>query len=147
MRIAKSAFPQWNKKIIGRPELREYCRKSKVVILEHPTEFLGEYTIFEKRDCIILDPNLKGEKKTWVFAHETGHQLFHHPYEQQFGYKQNLFKEKLDFEADFFGCVAMVPTKLLRAKTLGELIEEYDYPEEMLWIRKEIHERYKRDGL
>ena len=147
IRLSKEAFPQWNKEIIGRPELRDYCVRSNVIVLDHPTEYLGEYTIFENRDCIVLDPSLRNEMKTWVFGHEIGHQLFHHPYEQQFGYKENLFKDKLDFEADFFVCVAMCPTKLLKIKTLWELVDEFGYPEEMLRIRKEIHERYKRDGL
>jgi Zn-dependent peptidase ImmA (M78 family) len=143
-RIAKAAFSHWNKAVITYDELQDYCARSRIIVLNHPTEYLGEYTIFENRDCIILDPGLQGGKLNWVFGHETGHFLYHHPYEQQFhSYQENLFKEKLDFEADFFATIALIPVKELKTKTFNDILFEYNYPEEMIWIRKEIFDRYK----
>jgi Zn-dependent peptidase ImmA (M78 family) len=145
--IARKEFPHWNKKIISDVELQNYCETNGAVVVDHPTEHLGEYSLLnDKTPVIWIDPSLSGGFRHYVFAHEVGHFLYRHPFPQKFRLSLNqehLFLEKLDFQADFFATIALVPKPELKIKSLGELAEEYGYSKEMLWIRKEIYERYK----
>jgi Zn-dependent peptidase ImmA (M78 family) len=147
IKVAKAAFPGWNKRVHTEVDLLDYVEQRKILLVSGETDSLGEYTLFKNRPAIILDPFLKNGMRAFVFSHEIGHDILHHPFSQKFKhgseYAFDLFIEKLDYQANFFATILLVPKSELR-KSMQELIDEYGYTAEMLWLRKEYFERYKQ---
>lgn len=122
-------------------DLSALCEREKVEIAENGSfKFKGEYVIYDAIPFILLRPDLKREMKLWVGLHEFGHHLLHYPVNHRFS---KGIVRKMDREANFFAAIALMPTWLIASKTLGEIIEEYNYPKQLIRIRKEIYDTYK----
>lgn len=144
-KVARAAFPEWNKKVHTEADLLNYVEQRQILFIESPTDSLGEYTLYKNHPAIILEPSLKSGERNFVLSHEIGHDVLHHPFSQQFkptDRARDLFIEKLDYQANFFATILLIPKKELR-KSLQDLADEYGYTNEMLWLRKEYFERYK----
>lgn len=146
-RLAKVAFTDFNKRVHTEDELFAFCRSQRVAVFDFPTNALGEYTLEENQECIVLDPGLKGGQRLWVFGHEVGHLLFHHPISQQFcanEQQHNIFIHKLDTQANYFATLFFIPKFLILSKAVGEIVEEHGYPLEMVSLRQEFYGRFKK---
>lgn len=103
-------------------------------------KYKGEYTIYNDQPFILLRKELKNPFKLWVGLHEFGHHLLHYPVNHHFSVGTT---HRMDREANFFAAIALMPTYIVKSKTFGEILEEYNYPLLIIKIRKEIHEAYK----
>lgn len=143
-------MPEWNERVHGADELDGLSQTLKVPIIEDATaKSKGEYLIINGEPMILLKPNLKCTDKLWAAYHEIGHHLLHHPVPHRFS---KGIKRRMDREANFFAAVALIPTQLIEEKAkedlsvdeaLGAIAEEYNYPKELIAIRKEIYETYR----
>ncbi len=139
--IIKKKLPQWNKRVFGADDLDRLSGAMKVPIIEDASAIAkGEYWIVEGVPFILLKPNLKPAEKLWVGFHEVGHHLLHYPVPHKFS---KSLQRRMDREANFFAAIALIPTWLVKSKTFGEIMEEYNYPKDLILIRKEIYENYK----
>lgn len=142
----KQCFPHWNEKIVTEDLLTEFCGKTGVFVFERETKHKGEFRLYDGLPSIQIDPRLVAGERLWVFAHEVGHVLFHHPLAQKFCATENLknlFVQKMDFQANFFAAVSLIPKSEMKRKTLAEFMDEYNYPRELLELRQIYYERYK----
>ena len=138
--IIKKKLPEWNEKIFGEDDLYELSKRFKVLIIENAiAKSKGEYLVIDNMPTILLKPNLKKEK-LWIGMHEIGHHLLHYPVNHKFSRSTT---NKMDRQANFFAAIALITTKTVESKTLGEIMEEYNYPKELILIRKEIYEECK----
>ena len=139
--LIKKKLPEWNTRVFDADDLDRLTQSMKLPIIESATaKAKGEYLIIEKLPVILLKPKLKSAEKLWVCYHELGHHLLHYPVSHKFS---KSFQRRMDGEANFFAAVALIPTYLVESKTLGEIMEEYNYPKELISIRKVIYENYK----
>lgn len=148
--ILKKKVFEWNEKVFTEDDITNICKVEKVRIFEdHSLKPKGEYTIHEGVPFILLRPNLKREMRLWVGAHELGHHLIHYPVPHRFS---KGTKRRMDREANFFAAIALIPTKIIEEKllteisvetALGEIMEEFAYPIDLILIRKDIYDTYK----
>lgn len=138
--ILKKKVLDWNEKIFTEDDFYRVCKIEKVRVFEDETlKYKGEYTIYENVPFIALRKNLQNEL-LWVGFHELGHHLIHYPVAHKFS--KGIWR-RMDREANFFAAIALMPSGLIKAKTFGEIIEEYNYPKELIRIRKDIYDTYK----
>lgn len=137
IRIAKTSLPGWNKRVLTEEDFYRYCTDLEVQVVERETASLGEYTVFRNVHFIILDPSLKRGWRLWVAMHELGHRILHAPLTSHFSYST---VKKFDYQANTIAAVALIPTYLCETKTLGELQEEFGYPNELIAFRKELYD-------
>lgn len=138
--ILKKKVPDWNKIIWNDDKFAITCEEAKVRVVEDETlKHKGEYTIYKDVPFIALRKGLKPPMRLWVGMHELGHHLLHFPVNHRFS--KGIFR-RMDREANFFAAIALIPTWMVESKTLGEIVEEYNYPKELIIIRKEIYEAY-----
>ncbi|MBS1793373.1 MAG: ImmA/IrrE family metallo-endopeptidase [Acidobacteria bacterium] len=139
--ILKKKVPGWCEKVFIEDEVLQICQHWKVRPFKDETiKAKGEYTIHEKQAFILYRPGLKREIFVWVLLHELGHHLLHAPVSHKFS--RSIYR-RMDREANFFAAIALMPTWLVESKTWGEIIEEYNYPLELIKIRKEIYDTFK----
>lgn len=139
--ILTKKVPDWNKTVWTEDKFSQECVRHKVRIVEDENlKVKGEYTVYKDVSFIALRPKLKNNIKLWVIAHEFGHHLLHYPVTHKFS--RSIFI-RMDREANFFAAIALIPSSLVTTKTLGEIMEEYNYPKELIIIRKEIWDVYK----
>jgi Zn-dependent peptidase ImmA (M78 family) len=138
--LAQKAFPHWNTRIVTEREVRAYCKKKGVQIVEGDVGVEGLYVIYGGVPFIVLHPALKGAMRLWVLLHELAHHLSHVPGMQLF---DKSYESKADFQANFIAAVAMIPLPLMEKMTYGEIQEEYDYPTELMEIRRYIYAEFK----
>ena len=138
--IIKKKLPEWNERILTEEDFYAYCQRDKVRVMESELfKHRGEYTIHDNICFILLQTKLKYGEKLWVGFHELGHHLLHYPVPHKFS---KGYWRRMDREANFFAAIALIPTWLVESKTFGEMMEEYNYPKELIEIRKEIFEVY-----
>lgn len=139
--IIKKKLPEWNAKIFNEEDIYQMSDKMRLPIIENKiAKAKGEYLIIDDNPMIILKPKLKTGDRIWVLFHEFGHHLLHYPVPHKFS---KGLQRRMDREANFFAVIALIPTPLVESKTLGEIMEEYGYPKDLILIRKEIYEAYK----
>jgi Zn-dependent peptidase ImmA (M78 family) len=90
---------------------------------------------------IVLNKDLEPGDLVWKAFHELGHCLMH---PTGLYYFAQGTTEKADYEANFVSSVSLIPTPLFESKTFEEIQEEYGYPNELKWLRKEYYERYRK---
>lgn len=136
--IIQKKVPFWNKKVFTESDLFDLCKIHKARHYEDSEmKGKGEYTIHRGVSFVIINKNLGKIEKLWVGLHELGHHLLHYPVPHRFS---KGTKRKLDREANIFASVALIPTYLVESKTLGDIVEEYGYPNDLILVRKEIYE-------
>jgi Zn-dependent peptidase ImmA (M78 family) len=139
-RFARKNLQGWNRRILTERDFYHFCLRQSVTVVEAVTDSLGRYVVYKERPFIIHDPSLRGGLKLWVLWHEAGHHLLHTPEPQCFG---KVSHDKFNYEANFIASVALIPFPILKSKTYTEIQEENDYPDELMWLRKDIYERFK----
>lgn len=137
--LAQKAFPHWNRQPITERDIRWYCRRKGIRIVEGKVGAPGLYTTYEGYAFIVIDPELTGVMRLWVLLHEVSHHLLHVPGLQLFDRK---YESKADYEANFISAVGMITLEWIKTKSFAELLEE-GYPEDLLWFRKSIYEQFK----
>jgi Zn-dependent peptidase ImmA (M78 family) len=137
--VAQKAFPEWNKQSINERDIRRVCKKKGVRIVEGDVGREGLYIIYRGIPFIVIHPGLSGPMRLWVLLHELFHHLLHVPGLQLF---DSRFKTKADYEANLLAAVSLIPLYMVKTKTFAELEEDFGFPKELLWIRKEVYERY-----
>jgi Zn-dependent peptidase ImmA (M78 family) len=138
--ILKKKIPEWNEIVFTEDDVLRICDAQKVRPFKDITiKAKGEYTIHEGRPFILYKPNLKRNEFPWIILHELGHHLLHYPVSHKFS--KGIYR-RMDREANFFAAIALIPTWLVQSMTWGEIMEEYNYPKELIIIRKEIYEAY-----
>ncbi len=139
--LIKKKLPQWNEKVFGADDLDKLSQSMKVPIIVNETaKAKGEYLLIEDAPLILLKPKLKPAEKLWVAFHEVGHHLLHYPVPHKFS---KSLQRRMDREANFFAAIALIPTWMVESKTFGEIAEEYNYPKDLILVRKEIYDTYK----
>lgn len=139
--IIKKKLPEWNKRVFVEDDFYKICKLEKVRVMESDLfKNKGEYTLDDNICFIILNKKLKFGEKLWVGFHELGHHFLHYPVPHRFS---KGYWRRMDREANFFAAIALIPTWLVQTKTLNEIIEEYNYPKDLIMIRKEIWDVYR----
>lgn len=139
--IIKKKLQNWNGRVFSLDDFYAVCARENVRVMESNLfKHKGEYSIHEGIAFILLQAKLKREEKLWIAFHELGHHLLHYPVNHKFS--KSIIR-RMDREANFFAAIALIPTRLVKSKTLGEIMEEYNYPKELILIRKEIFDVYK----
>lgn len=137
--LAIRAFPHWNKRPVTEREVRHYCARRGVRIVEGDVGVPGLYTVYGGVPFIVIHPALAPAWRLWVLLHELAHHLLHAPGTQLF---DRYFETKADHEANFIAAIGMLTLPEIQTKTFNELLEE-GYPHELLLLRREYFERYK----
>ena len=137
--VAQKAFPHWNKRVVTERDVRRVCHNKGVRIVEGKTGVSGLYVVYRGVPFIVIDPDLGWPLCLWVLLHELAHHLLHVPGLQFF---DNRFESKADYEANFIAAVALMPLDLIKRLTFAEIQDEYGYPSELMWFRKEIYEQF-----
>lgn len=147
-------MPEWNTYIPTEADVDSISYKLRVPIIDDMSaKAKGEYLLFEdvtpSRPMILIRPDVKKSERLWVIFHEIGHHLLHYPVPHKFS---KSLQRKMDREANFFAAIALIPTFLIVERliiyetleaALGSIKEDYNYPKELLIIRKYIYEEYK----
>ncbi len=136
----------WNKRPLNTQDFYRICRRERVRVHELPLRVAGFYMVIKGKPHIYLNNRLRGLAWLQAAFHELGHHLLHAPVPGSstaayfYQLTPNTKEEK---QAEAFAAVALIPELLLRKNSTWELQEEYGYPSELLWLRREIYERYK----
>lgn len=138
--ILKKKVSFWNSRVLTEDDFFLICEQTKCSVIESAIKSKGEYLIYQGKPFIIFRKGLKGTLRLWVGLHELGHHLLHYPVNHRFS-RGTI--HRMDREANFFAAIAMMPTALITQKTLDEIVEEYNYPREIVLIRKEIYENFR----
>ncbi len=139
--IITKKIADWNKRIFVEDDFYAFCQRERVRVMESAAfKNKGEYKPHEGVCFIMLSKKLKREERLWVGFHELGHHLLHYPVPHRFS--RGTWR-RMDREANFFAAIALLPTSTIKTKNLGEIIEEYNYPKELICIRKDIYDTYK----
>ena len=133
----------WNEKQLTEQDFFKLCRKYKVKVVEMPLQVDGFYYCVKGKHYIALDSKLRAVERLFTMFHEFAHFIYHVPDTNVTANFSRVgernFKEE---EADLFALCALIPKDWVENKTLKELLEEEFLPEEMLWKRKEIYDKY-----
>ncbi len=138
--LARKKIIGWNEKVFTEEDFSQICEAEKVSVVEWKIKPRGEYLIHEGFPFIVLRPNLKSRWRSWVCWHELAHHFLHYPGHYLFNQSN---ARKVDFEANFVASVALIPTKLVLSLTFSEIAEEYNYPNRLIELRKQIYDYYK----
>jgi len=133
--ILKDKLPDWNEVVFNEAISYEVCAASGVSVIEADVKSQGEYVIHDGYPVIILKKRITPQMRLWVLLHELGHHLLHYPDAHWFSKSKCM---KIDRESNFFAAIAMMPTWLVKSKTPSEIARDFDYPEEIIEIRREI---------
>lgn len=134
-------MPEWNERVLTSDDFYDFSQREKVRIVESDLfRYKGEYYIRKNTSFILLQKNLKQPEKLWVGFHELGHHLLHYPVTHHFS--KGIYR-KMDREANYFAAISLMPTDLIKKETFGEIYEEFNYPKQLIELRKEIYDHYK----
>lgn len=140
LNILKKKIDYFNKRIFTEDDFFKICEDTKCTVIESTIKSKGEYLIYRNQAFIIFKNGLSSSLRLWVGLHELGHHLLHYPVNHKFS-RGTI--GRLDREANFFAAIALMPTTLIQQKTLDEIVEDYNYPREIIWIRKDIWDNFK----
>ncbi len=138
--ILQKKVNEWNRRVLTEDDFYALCARDRLPVIEAPIKAKGEYTIYGDTPLILLRRGLKPPVRLWVGMHELGHHLLHYPITHRFS-RSTFYR--IDREANFFAAIALMPTILVTSKTVGDIMEEYNYPKELIAVRKDIYERYR----
>lgn len=139
--IIQKKIPFWNERVFTEDDLLNLCQIHHARHYEdEEMKGKGEYTIHKGVCFVVVNKNLKSPEKLWVGLHELGHHLIHYPVPHRFS---KGTKRRMDREANFFAAIALIPTSLIQDKSWCEIMEEYNYPRELIEIRQDIFDGYR----
>jgi Zn-dependent peptidase ImmA (M78 family) len=138
--IIKKKLPAWNEIVFSESELFKACDLTGANVVELDIKAQGEYVIHDGIPFVILKKGLKEPLRLWVGLHELGHHLLHYPLTHKFS--RGTYS-RVDREANFFTAIAMMPTWLVKSKSLSEIMADYNYPKKIMEIRREICENFQ----
>jgi Zn-dependent peptidase ImmA (M78 family) len=141
-KLALSIFPDWNSRIITSFHAKHYCSSKRICVVDCGDEIeqYGLYTVYKKKEFIVLNRNLDPLMKAWVWLHEIFHQKAHFP---ETSYFSKSMESKNDLEANIFAAVAMMPKPLLAGRSIDEICFYYDIPRPLAEIRMMVSENYQ----
>lgn len=138
--IARKYFPDFNRRVHTLDDLSNFADSQRIIVKETDLiEAPGEYRVFEKQPFIFIHKFARENFKPWIFAHETGHFILHDITYSTFS---RSIKRKVEFEANVFASVLLLPKFLLRTKTLYDLQDEYGHPKDFIMFRKDLSDRH-----
>ncbi len=141
-KIAKLKFG-WNERELTEYDFFRLCRRFRIKVVEMPLSTGGFYYRVMGRDFIAVDSRLSQTKKLLVLFHELGHFLFHTP---ESGATANFHgvgrRTRQECEADAFALCALLPSKVIEAKTAQDLIDVEGFTPEIVAERLAVLERY-----
>lgn len=131
----------WGHKVLTYEDFERLADAAKIWVYRTTLRYDdGFHYYHHERPVIVLNKKLKMGDLAWKAFHELAH-FYKHP--TGLYYFTQGTTEKADYEANFISSVAVIPTPLFKAKTFEEIQDEYGYPSELKWLRKEYFERYK----
>ena len=134
----ESRLPRWNREVLTESYFFNFCRDNGILYGE--TDLIsgaGEYLIHRNHHFIFVHIFCNERYKNWVRYHELAHFLWHAP-----GQFDQTMRRKMDFEANVFASVALLPIELIQKYSWSEIIEMFDYPIDLLLVRLKVFERY-----
>lgn len=132
--------PGWNQRIYGAEAAAELANNLRVGVVECDLQARGEYFLHGGQPIIAIRQGLGQGLRLWVILHEIGHHLLHAPVPHKFS---PSITQKQDAEANFFAAVALMPGWLCSGSTPAEIAAAFDYPAEIIEIRRQISELFK----
>lgn len=138
--LAKLEKYDLNKRALTPDDALLICDAEKIKVFIESMLWPGLYMVRKKRPGIFIDAALSGVDKQIVLWHEIGHHWLHAP---MTCFYQPYSEDKFEYEAQSIAALALMPLPLITSVTLLEIQEEFGYPAEFMWFRKEIYERYK----
>jgi Zn-dependent peptidase ImmA (M78 family) len=130
-----------NRRLFTLEYAESICAKEKVRIKREPTLFPGFYTVRRRRwPTIFLSTHRPPAEQLVILVHELAHHWLHTP---ETCFYQPGSIDKSEREAETVAAYALMPTHLVRSKTIEEIHEEYGYPHEFMWFRKEMYEQFR----
>lgn len=139
--IIKRKLPEWNEVVFNESLAQLACERLLVRVAEWNIRARGEYLIENGVPFILLRKGLSERMRLWVWLHELGHHLLHYPATHRFSKSTHT---RMDREANFFAAIALMPTSLCRIMTPAEIAAEYNYPDEIIEIRREVAANYEK---
>jgi Zn-dependent peptidase ImmA (M78 family) len=136
--LATVLFENWNRTVITEDDLYQFCEQNKVWVLFDANQKFGRYLRYKGHDFILINPKLSKIWRWWVLAHEVAHFALHEPH--NFNYQTT---RKADYEANFIAAPMLLPRTVFESKCFPELLNEDEYPLELLIIRKSMSEIHK----
>lgn len=136
--IVTQTIRGWNKQVLTEIDFFNVLRKKNAHYIE--TDLIsgaGEYLVHRGKEFILINSLVPRRFKAWVQWHELGHLLFHVP-----GHFSKHDTLKSDLQANMIAAVALMPLVMLEKYSVGEILEFYDYPEELIEYRLLYFERY-----
>ena len=130
-KISKLNFG-WNERPLSEADLFALCKRFKISVQEMPLSVGGFYYRVMGRDFIAVDSKLTRHQRLAVLFHELGHFLFHTP---ESGATANFHgvgrRTRQEAEADVFAVCAIVPRSLIESRSVQELIDSLDDPDDI----------------
>jgi Zn-dependent peptidase ImmA (M78 family) len=134
--------PDWNRRVLSEADAIKYCEKSAVITIETDLiDDLGEFKFYKEKPFILIHKYIAENYRGWVYWHEFAHFLLHPVGIAKFS--DSRTKRKIEKEAHFVAAIALMPTFILKQKTLAEIQEEFGYPLQLIQLRKWIYDTYK----
>lgn len=138
--LIKKKLGSWNTRPHTLEDFYEICDVKGVEVEEQNIRKRGEYFVFDNVPRIIISSQMKDPMKHWIAFHELGHHLLHYPIPHSFS-KGTV--RKMDFEANFFASIALIPTSIVRELSTNELAGEHDFHRELVDIRIKYFEGWR----
>lgn len=131
----------WNERVLTFEDFEQCCFDEGIWFYRKKLRYdEGMFFYYYERPVIVLNKTLSAPMMVWTAFHELVHYFLHPPDLQYF---TRGTEDKANYEANIIASVALIPKHHLETYTLTELQDEYGWPNELLWIRKEAYERYE----
>lgn len=126
---------EWNIRVFTDDDFHQLCEDEHVQVYESDMGIPGAYCIYSGSPVIFINRALPQNRKLFVKFHELAHHWLHSPGVQFFLNTHS----KVELEANIVAACALIPVTLWAAKTEYEIIDEYGYSPELIYIRSEIY--------
>ena len=133
---------EWNTRTLGEVDFHDVCERFDIILHDSPMGTDGFYYRLLGRDFIAINSRLTGTRRLSVLFHELGHFLLHVPKSGPAASFHAVGRPtRQEREADLFALCAVLPMKLVKDRTMQELIDA-GYPADIVKARLAILERY-----
>lgn len=140
----KAYAPAWNARPLTEDDFYRLCRKLRVKVVEIPLCVPGLFMQVGNRRFLYVNSRLRGVEWLRAAFHELGHAFLHSPPTGTVAYFFRLPpNSKREHEAEAFAAIALIPLRLVLSKLPWEIQEEYDYPTDLIELRKWIYDNYR----
>ena len=122
----------WNQQVLTFADFEKIARRERVLVGLVPTRVLaGAFMVRRGWPVIILQESLRGAARSFIAFHELGHYFLHDPHLPADCGQREL-------EADLVAYGALIPQHLVRSCSVGEIVNKYGYPRQMVTARIEM---------